>query len=77
MEFNDPIEFVWDEGNIHKSYQKHGVSPNEAEEIFIDKHVITYEDSEHSQTEKRSIAIGKTKKGQYLFIVFTMRKKKI
>lgn len=71
------IEFEWDAGNIHKSYKKHGISPNETEEIFVDRHVIKYEDRKHSVKEKRSLAIGNTKRGQCLFVVFTMRKEKI
>lgn len=59
------------------SYKKHNISPSEAEEVFIDRYVIKYEDKEHSVKEERFIAIGKTKKGRFLFIVYTMREEKM
>ena len=71
------LEFEWDEGNIHKSYMKHGILPNEAEEIFVDNHVIVYDDKTHSVVEKRFVAVGKSKGGKLLFIIYTMRKEKI
>ena len=71
------VEFEWDEGNIDKSYQKHGISPNEAEEIFLDKKLKIEKDVKHSQEEERLIAFGKTNAGKILFVVFMMRDKKI
>jgi len=69
--------FEWDKANIDKSYKKHGITPNQAEEIFLDENVILVEDIKHSQKEKRFIAIGKTTGKKNLFIVFTIRNKKI
>lgn len=69
--------FEWDKGNIDKSYQKHGITPNEAEEIFLDEGIVLLEDIEHSKAEERFQGIGKTTKGDILFLVFTIRKKKI
>lgn len=70
-------EFVWDKGNLDKSYQKHGIAPKEAEEIFLDENVLLVEDVKHSQKEKRLIAIGKTTQNIVLFAVFTIRDSKI
>jgi uncharacterized protein len=69
--------FEWDSGNIDKSYKKHGVTPNEAEKIFLDKDVVLQEDIKHTQDEERSIAIGKTRNKQVLFVVFTVRNKRV
>ena len=63
--------FEWDEGNIDKSYEKHGVSPNEAEEVFLDRSVIIVPDIGHSYKEGRLIAIGLSGSKQVLFVVFT------
>ena len=71
------IEFEWDEGNIDKSFKKHAISPNEAEQIFLDKDLLLQEDIKHSQAEERFIAIGKTEKNQILFVVFIERENKI
>lgn len=65
--------FEWDKGNIDKSYQKHGISPNETEEIFLDVNIKIETDVKHDQKEGRYIAIGKTLTDKILFCVFTLR----
>ena len=65
--------FEWDKNNIDKSYQKHGITLNEAEEIFLDEDILLLEDIKHSQQEERFKAIGKIAKGRILFLVFTIR----
>ena len=66
------IEFEWDEGNIDKSYEKHGTSIKEAEEIFLDEDLLQLEDVKHSRTEKRFTAIGKTfQKNYYLRLLLS------
>lgn len=69
--------FDWDKGNVDKSYQKHGITPNEAEEVFLDEKAIIIRDIKHSQKEERFILLGQTIGGKLLFIVFTMRGAKI
>lgn len=69
--------FEWDKGNIDKSYQKHGITPNEAEEVFLDEEILLLEDTQHSQVEERFKAIGKVIKGDILLVVFTIRKANI
>ena len=69
--------FEWDKGNIDKSYQKHGITPNEAEEVFLDEDILLLEDIKHSKQEERFEAIGKTIKGNILFLIFTTRKNRI
>ena len=71
------IGFEWDKGNIDKSYQKHGITPNKAEEIFLDEEMLLLEDIEHSKQEDRFEVIGKTTQKVVLFLVFTIRKNKI
>lgn len=70
------LEFDWDEGNLDKSYEKHGVSPKESEEAFISEDLYVQPDKQHSQTEERFIAVGKTLAGKHLFITFTLRGEK-
>ena len=73
----EETEFEWDKGNIHKSYQRHGITPEEAEQIFLDKNLITLPDVPYSQSETRFIAIGKTLEGKSLFVVYKKRRGKI
>ena len=65
--------FKWDKGNIDKSYQKYGITPNEAEEVFVNKNVGIERDLKHQETEERYIAIGMTLNAKLLFAVFTIR----
>ena len=70
------IEFEWDEANI-AHIAKHDVLPKEAEEIFFDKNNAQDEDIEHSTVEDRFLIIGKTKKGRFLYQIYTIRGEKI
>jgi uncharacterized DUF497 family protein len=69
--------FEWDKANFNKSYQKHGTTPNETEEIFLDENLRAVKDIKHSQDEKRFTVLGKTFENKILFVVFTIRKDKI
>lgn len=69
--------FQWDKGNIDKNRLAHGVSSFECEQVFFNLPLIAYEDTEHSQSEKRYYALEKTDTDRFLFIVFTIRKKQI
>ncbi|MDP3982883.1 MAG: BrnT family toxin [bacterium] len=71
------VEFEWDDGNVDKSYQKHGIAPNEAEEVFLDSNLGIVPDPGHSGSEGRFVAIGKTTENKVLFIVFTMRNQRL
>ncbi len=74
--FNKPLEFQWDKGNVGKNL-KHNVEDKESEEPFFDKKHKKFKDKLHSKGEERFRIMGKTKGGRLLFIVFTMRGKKI
>lgn len=65
--------FDWDEGNLRKSSEKHGVSPFESEQIFFNQPLIVEHDVKHSHTEVRFYALGRTDADRHLFIVFTVR----
>lgn len=77
IDLNKITGFEWDKGNFDKSYQKHGITPNEAEEVFLDENMLYLEDIEHSKQEERFEAIGKIIVGNILFLAFTIRKDKI
>lgn len=77
LKLSDYKSFEWDKGNTDKNYKKHGVLSNEAEESFLDERALILKDIKHSQKEKRYVLIGKTNEKKILFIVFTLRRKKI
>jgi len=73
LDLSKITEFEWDTGNIDKSYVKHGITPNEAEEVFIDKSVGIEKDIKHQEIEDKYIAIGETLGEKLLFVIFTIR----
>jgi len=73
----EPIEFIWDRGNKEKSWVKHEVTDKECEEVFFDEHKVISKDQFHSKREKRFILLGETKRKRLLFVVFTLRGKKV
>ena len=69
--------FEWDSGNAPKIWDRHEVSPGEAEQVFFNRPLVAKPDTRHSQQEKRFYALGQTDGDRYLFVVFTLRKKLI
>ena len=67
------VGFEWDEGNLFKNWETHGISAPESEQIFFNKPLITGSDEKHSQKEACFYALGQTDTGRLLFVVFTVR----
>ncbi len=63
--------FDWDEHNRGKC-QKHGVSTDEIEALFLTGLVIR-PDVAHSGKEERLLAIGKSQVGRWIFLAFAIR----
>jgi uncharacterized DUF497 family protein len=76
-ERKDPLAdctgFDWDDGNTHKNWVLHRISPEEAEQVFLNEPLIVRIDVRHSRLEKRYYALGKTSSRRYLFVAFTIR----
>ena len=77
LKLSQIIGFDWDNYNIDKNWLKHRVLPEECEQVFFNKPIFIYPDFKHSQKETRFHALGKTHINRTLFIVFTVRRKKI
>lgn len=75
---SDPLEnctgFDWDESNTGKNWDRHRVTPEEAEDVFFQEPLIVRNDSRHSKSEKRYYALGQTSGGRRLFLAFTVRR---
>jgi uncharacterized protein len=67
------LGFDWDDGNSSKSLDKHGVSQQEAEQVFVDPRVLVFVDEMHSGEEQRFHAYGKTALRRRLQVSFTLR----
>ncbi|OGG23878.1 hypothetical protein A3A79_01600 [Candidatus Gottesmanbacteria bacterium RIFCSPLOWO2_01_FULL_43_11b] len=73
----EPLVFEWDTGNFDKNERQHGVTNKEAEEIFVHKPLLLLQDTVHSKGEMRYQVMGETGATRLLFIVFTVRKRKV
>lgn len=67
--------FEWDKGNSEKNFLKHGVTIQEAEEVFLNQPLMMFPDPKHSKVEERRVAFGRTFGGRLLTIAFTLRMK--
>ena len=74
IDFHRITGFQWDAGNAYKSQEKHDVTQGEAEEIFFNQPLMVSSDEKHSQGEQRYLALGVTSVGEFLSVVFTLRK---
>lgn len=45
----DTIKFEWDENKNQTNQKKHGISFEEAKEVFFDDDAILFDDPEHSK----------------------------
>lgn len=73
----DCAGFDWDDDNAQKNWQRHRVTPEEAEELFFNEPLVVRTDVRHSGREKRYQALGQTATGRRLFVAFTVRRQLI
>ena len=73
MDFDSLVGFEWDAGNSRKNEVKHSVTPSEAEEVFFNHPLLIRSDDQHSESERRYMALGKTNQARALTVIFTLR----
>ncbi|MFN0168002.1 MAG: BrnT family toxin [Bryobacteraceae bacterium] len=71
------VGFDWDDANVRKNWERHGVIPEEAEDVFFHEPLVVRGDVQHSKREKRYYALGQTSRGRWLFVAFAVREKLI
>jgi uncharacterized protein len=72
------FSFEWDAGNATKSAQKHGVTCEEAEQVFAGWRFIPLgEQYQPACPEARFGVLGETASGRPLFVAFTLRGQRI
>ena len=74
---DDRVGFDWDDGNVQKNWERHRVSPEEAEDVFFHEPLVLRSDVRHSGPEKRYYVLGQTGTGRRLFVSFAIRRKLI
>lgn len=71
------VGFDWDEGNIHKNEDKHGLKWIAIEEVFFNEPLLIVGDFKHSLKECRCVALGKNDFDDLVTVIFTIRENKI
>ena len=66
--------FDWDEVNSAKC-QKHGVSIEEIEALFLEADPIIGDDVEHSEQKDRFFDVGNAVSFRMIFVIFTLRQR--
>lgn len=65
--------FQWDDGNSDKNWYLHQVTNRECEELFFNRPFMVRSDLEHSESEERYYALGRTNRDRWLFVAFAVR----
>lgn len=65
-----PEDLIWLPAIVDKLIEKHGVEPDEVEEVFVGRPRIFRGPRGHYPGEDAYYALGQTEAGRYLFIVF-------
>ena len=71
------MDFEWDPEKAASNELRHGVTFEEATEVFADDYSSTVSDPDHSAEEERSLIFGVTTSGRSLVVSFTDRDDKI
>ena len=60
--------YEWDPEKAAENQRKHGVSFDEAATVFLDPFAISFDDPDHSLSERRFITIGMTTNQRVVFV---------
>jgi len=73
LDVESVVGFDWDDGNIHKNEDKHGLKWTSIEEVFFNEPLLIVEDFKHSLNECRCVALGKNNFDDLVTVIFTVR----
>ena len=69
--------FDWDEGDLLKNWEKHGVTAAECEQVFFNRPLLAQPDLRHSDSEVRFYVLGRSDSGRRLFLAFAVREDRV
>ena len=76
-QLSDLEGFDWNEANLSKNREKHRITPWECEQAFFNMPLVVADDLAHSTVKPRHYVLGQTDAARRLFIVFTVRQRRI
>lgn len=65
------MQFEWNENKAASNLLKHGVTFEEAKNVFDDPLYVDFYDPDHSESEERYLIIGESNRGQLLIVSYT------
>jgi uncharacterized protein len=68
------LAFEWDGGKSHENKRKHGLSFEDAREVFFDENALLIHDPDHSEGEARFLLLGLGAKLRMLVVHHVYRK---
>ncbi|MGH7664429.1 MAG: BrnT family toxin [Gemmatimonadaceae bacterium] len=71
------MKFEWDPAKDSANQSKHGLSFEEAATVFGDRLALSWEDSEHSIGEDRTLTLGYTERQRLVIVAHTERDDRI
>jgi uncharacterized DUF497 family protein len=74
---SETLRITWNQVKAAENLKKHGVSFDEARQIFSDPLRATDEDHEHSSDEDRYTSFGSTAAGKVLFVCYTLQEEEL
>lgn len=73
----EEYEFEWDRNKAITNIKKHGISFEEAKDVFYDEYALMFDDPEHSISEDRYNIIGESKLRKVLIVCYCFRNNNI
>jgi len=67
------MHFEWDREKASANLKKHRVAFDEAATVFYDPLAATFDDPDHSASERRFITVGYSSRGRLLVVSHTER----
>jgi uncharacterized protein len=71
--YTSSVRFEWDPAKAAANLAKHGVSFEEAKEVFKDDLYVIFEDPDHSEGERRYLIVGQSPRSRLLIVSYTER----
>ena len=71
------MTFDWDPLKAAENLDKHGISFDQARQVFYDPNARFYQDVDHSDAERREKAVGFVETAGIVLVVFTERRQDV
>ena len=71
------LRFEWDPRKARSNEQKHGISFDEAQSVFLDEQALLIDDPGHSVDENRFILLGLSSSLRLLVVIHAIRRRDV